>query len=182
MENLAKAIYDHYETYLGDMLGADFYPEKNLQLMGFQDAVEGCLTFGTMGLTLHKKALGSSCEAVITAEEDLDDCAALFVKVLCYIIDRKLPLHKGLTIGGIDKLKPEFFEAHHKTALYFTEPTMFTPAFREIGGECRIYMAIFITPEEEAYIRSHGAEAFEKCLEEEKADVIDLDRKSICGA
>ena len=180
MANLAKEIYDHYETYLGDMLGADFYPEKNLQLMGFQDAVEGCLTFGTMGLSLHKKELGGCCEAVMTAEQDLDLCAEIFVKVLTYVIDRNLPLHKGLTIGGIDSLKPEFYEAWHKSALYFTEPTMFTPAFREIGEDCRIYMAIFITPEEEAWIRKQGAESFERILEEKKTDVIDLSRESVC--
>ena len=180
MANLAKAIYDHYETYLGDMLGADFYPEKNLQLMGFQDAVEGCLTFGTMGLSLHKKELGGCCEAVMTTDQDLDLCAEIFVKVLTYVIDRQLPLHKGLTIGGIDSLKPEFYESWHKSALYFTEPTMFTPAFREIGEDCRVYMAIFITPEEEACIRKQGAEAFEQKLEEKKTDVIDLSRESVC--
>ena len=81
MANLAKRIYDHYETYLGDMLGADFYPEKNIQLMGFQDAVEGCLTLGTMGLSLHKKELGGCCEAVMTAEQDLDLCAEIQVLV-----------------------------------------------------------------------------------------------------
>ena len=180
MENLAKAIYDHYAKYLGDMLGADFYPEKNLQLMGFQDAVEGCLTFGTMGLSLHKKELGGCCEAVLTTEQDLDVCAELFVKVLNFVIDRNLPLNKGLTIGGIDRLKPDFYGTYHKSALYFTEPTMFTGAFREIGDSCRIYMAIFISPEEEAFIKKNGAEAFEKRLEEEKTDVIRLDRDSIC--
>ena len=179
MGNLAKDIYDHYEKFLGDMLGADFYPEKNLQLMGFQDAVEGCLTFGTMGLSLHKKELGCCCEAVLTTEEDLDICAEIFVKVLTYLIDHCLPLNKGMTIGGIEGLKPEFFAAHHKSALYFTEPTMFTGAFREVGEDCRIYMAIFITPEEEQYIKTHGAEAFEALLEQQKTDVITLDRDSI---
>ena len=180
MANLAKEIYDHYEKYLGDMLGADFYPDQNLQLMGFQDAVEGCLTFGTMGLSLHKKELGSCCEAVLTTEEDLDTCAEIFVKVLSYIIAHCLPLNKGMTIGGIDGLKPEFYRAYHKSALYFTEPTMFTGGFREIGEDLRIYMAIFITPEEEAYIKAHGAEAFETLLEQAKADVISLRRDSIC--
>ena len=180
MENLAKAIYDHYSKYLGDMLGADFYPEKNLQLMGFQDAVEGCLTFGTMGLSLHKKELGCSCEAVLTAEEDLDVCAEIFVKVLTYLIDRQLPQHKGMTVGGIGALKPDFYQAHRTSALYFTEPTMFTGAVRQVGEDCRIFMALFITPEEEAYIRENGAEAFEKLLEQEHTDVIALDRDSIC--
>ena len=180
MANLAKQIYDHYEKYLGDMLGADFYPEKNLQLMGFQDAVEGCLTFGTMGLSLHKKELGCCCEAVLTTEQELDVCAELFVKVLNFIIDRQLPLNKGMTIGGIQGLKPEFFQTYQKSALYFTEPTMFTGAFREVGDDCRIYMAIFISPEEEAFIKKNGAEAFEKRMEQEKTDVIRLDRDSIC--
>ena len=180
MENLAKAIYDHYAKYLGDMLGADFYPEKNLQLMGFQDAVEGCLTFGTMGLSLHRKELGGCFEAVLTADRDLDDSAALFANVLCHLIDRQLHLHQGMTVGGLAGLRPEFCETWHKSALYFTEPTMFTGAFREIEGECRIYMAIFISPEEEAYIRQHGAQAFEKLLEEKKTDVIDLSRDSVC--
>ena len=180
MENLAKAIYDHYDKFLGEMLGADFYPEINLQLLGFQDAVENCLTFGTMGLSLHKKELGSCCEAVLTVDEDLDESASAFVKVLTYLIGKRLPLGKGMTIGGIDRLKPAFFKQHHKSALYFTEPTMFTGAFREIEDQCRIYMAIFITPEEEDFIRRNGAEKFEHLLEEKKTDVIDLDRESIC--
>ena len=182
MANLAKEIYDHYEKYLGDMLGADFYPEKNIQLMGFQDAVEGCLTFATMGLNLHKKELGCCCEAVLTVEDDLDASAAIFIKVLHYILAKQLPVSKGLTIGGIDSLDPAFFEAHHKSALYFTEPTMFTGAFRQVGEDLRIYMALFITPEEETLIRSRGAEAFEKLLEEQKADVISLDRAAVLPA
>ena len=179
MDNLAKAIYEHYEKYLGEMLGADFYPEQNIQLMGYQDAVENCLTFATMGLSLHKQELGSCCEAVLTVEEDLDASADIFMKVLSFIIDRHLPLNKGMTIGGIDGLNPGFYEAHHKSALYFTEPTMFTGAFREIGDQCRIYMAFFISPEEEDYIKKNGAEKFEALLEQKKTDVIALNRESI---
>ena len=181
MENLGKAIFEHYEKYLGEMLGADSYPDQSIQLMGYQDAVENCLTFATMGLSLHRKEIGSCCEAVLTAEEDFDSCADLFMKVLSYIIAEGLPLSRGMAIGGIDSLNPVFFGKYHKSALYFTEPTMFTGGFRQVNDQCRIYMAFFISPEEEAYLRKNGAEAFEKRLEEGKADIIDLNRPAVCS-
>ena len=180
MENLAKAIFEHYEKYLGEMLGADSYPALSLQLMGYQDAVENCLTFATMGLSLHEQALGCCCEAVLAAEEDYDRCADLFVKVLSFLIAKKLPLGPGMAIGGIDVLAPEFYGQYHKSALYFTEPTLFTGAFRKIDDRCRIFMAFFISPEEEQWLKAHGTEAFEKLLEEKKADIISLTRESIC--
>ena len=180
MENLAKLIFTHYETYLGEMVGADNVPRWNLQLMGYQDPVHSCLTFATMGMSLHKDTLGTCCEAVLTAEDDYDSCARIFTQVLEYILDQGLPLGPGMTIGGIDQLDPQFFNDHGKSALYFTDCTMFNPAFREVDGRCRIYMAFFLSPGEECWLRKHGTEAFEKRLEEQKTDIVSLDRKSAC--
>ena len=180
MSNLAKDIFEHYGKYLGDMLGADSYPKLGIQLMGYQDAVEDCLTFATMGLSLHEKELGSCCEAVLTAGEDLDACADLFIKVLSYMIAGNLPMGPGMTIGGIDKLAPEFYQAHHKSALYFTEATMFTGAFRKIADRCTVYMAFFVSPEEENFLKTKGHQAFEKLLEEQKTDIINLNRQPVC--
>ena len=178
MENLGKAIFEHYEKYLGEMIGADSYPEINLQLMGYQDAVQNCLTFATMGLSLHEESLGCCCEAVLTVDQDLDACAGIFVQALKFILSAGLPMGPGLAINGLPQ---EFVEDHRKTAIYFTEATMFTPGFREVGEKCRIFMAFFITPEEEAYLSKHGPARLEELLEKEKADVIDLDRKSVCA-
>ena len=179
MENLGKAIFEHYEKYLGEMLGADSYPELNLQLMGYQDAVQNCLTFATMGLSLQEKTLDTCCEAVLTTGEDFDACADIFVSALQFILKAGIPMGQGLAINGLPE---DFVKAHHKTAVYFTEATMFTPAFRNVGDQCHMYMAIFLTPEEEEYLHKHGAGKLEELLEAEKADIIDLNRKSVCPA
>ena len=179
MENLGKEIFEHYQKYLGEMIGADSFPDYDLQLMGYQDAIADCLTFATMGLSLHKKELGTCCEAVLTTETDLDACADIFVKVLCYLIDTGLPMGPGLAIGGIDGLNPDFYAAHHKSALYFTETTMFADSFRAVGDSCRIYMAFFISPEEEVLLKEKGMDAFEELLEQNRADIINLDRPSV---
>ena len=180
MENLGKAIFQHYEKFLGEMIGADNNARWNFQLMGYQDPVQNCLTFATMGLSLHAEELGSCCEAVLTAEDEYDSCAWIFTQVLSYLLEHQLPLSRGMAIGGIDQLDPEFYRNHGKSALYFTEATMFNPAFREVDGRCRIYMAFFISPGEEVWLRKHGTEEFEKRLEEQKTDIIKLDRKSAC--
>ena len=180
MENLGKAVFQHYEKYLGEMIGADNHPKWNLQLMGYQDAVENCLTFATMGLSLHEKELGCCCETVLTVDKDYDACAWIYTQVLDYLLANGLPLSPGLSIGGIDNLDPQFFNAHGKSALYFTEATMFNPAFRQVGERCKIYMALFLSPGEECYLQKHGTEAFEKKLEESKLDIVALDRKSAC--
>ena len=180
MENLGKAIFEHYEKYLGEMIGADSHPKWNLQLMGYQDPVQNCLTFATMGLSLHEQELGTCCEAVLTTDRDYDACAWIFTQVLDYILSGGLPLSPGLSIGGIDSLDPQFFAAHGKSALYFTEATMFTPGFGKIADRCRVYMAFFLSPGEECYLRKHGTAEFEKRLEEQKADIVSLDRKSAC--
>ena len=180
MENLGKAIFQHYEKYLGEMIGADNNARWNFQLMGYQDPVHNCLTFATMGLSLRKQELGSCCEAVLTTDGDYDACAWIFTQVLDYLLENQLPVSRGLSIGGIDHLDPQFFNAHGKSALYFTEATMFTPAFRQVEDRCKIYMAFFLSPGEECYLRKYGTEAFEKKLEEQKTDIVALDRKSAC--
>ena len=177
MENLAKAIFEHYEKYLGEMLGADNYPKENIQLMGYQDAVEGCLTFATMGMNLQEKNLGSCCEVVLTTDKDYDGCASMLMAALSFIIANQIPVGPGLAING---LSPAFQMDHNKSAIYFTEATMFTPAFRKIGETCTVYMAFFLTAQEELYLKTHGRARFEAILEEKKADIIDLDRKSVC--
>lgn len=177
MENLAKAIFEHYEKYLGEMIGADNYPRENIQLMGYQDAVQGCLTFATMGLNLHEKALGRACEVVLTTDKDYDSCAAILMEALSFIISRNLPMGPGLAINGL----PEAFQKDHgKSALYFTEATMFNGGFRKIGDSCTVYMAFFLTEKEEKYLQKNGAGKLEALLEEKKADIIDLDRPGTC--
>ena len=180
MENLAKLIYEHYEKFLGEMIGADNYPKWNFQVMGYQDQIHDCVTFATMGLSLHEKELGSCCETVFTTDKDYDACVWLYKQVLDYMLENGIPMDRGLSIGGIDHLDPQFFNAHGKSAMYFTEATMFNPAFRQVDGRCKIYMAFFLSPGEECYLRKHGTEAFEKRLEESKVDIVTLDRKSAC--
>ena len=178
MENLGKAIFEHYEKYLGEMIGADSYPAQNIQLMGYQDQLHNCLTFATMGLSLHEKELGCCCELVLTTDRDFDGCADILMSAVSFILKSGLPVGPGLAVNGL----PEpFQQEHRKAALYVAEATMFTPAFARVGEACRIYMAFFLTPEEEACLHKHGAGKLEQLLEEKKADIIDPDRESVCG-
>ena len=176
MENLGKAIFEHYGKFLGDMVGADSYPDQDLQLMGYLDGLNNCLTFATLGLSLHEKSLGTCCEAVFTTETDLDGCADVFVKALQFILGEGLPMGPGLAINGL----PEAFQqAHGKSALYFTEATQFTPAFQSVDGRCRISMAMLLTPEEEKCLQENGRGELEARLEANRADIMDPDRPSV---
>ena len=177
MENLGKAIFEHYEKYLGEMIGADSYPEQDLQVMGYLDGVHSCLTFATLGLSLHEQELGCLCETVFTTNSDLDACADVFVKALQFILKENLPMGPGLAINGLPE---EFRQDHGKTALYFTEATQFAPAFRLVDQRCTLYMAMLLTAEEEEYLHKNGREKLEALLEANQADTIDPDRPSCC--
>ena len=177
MENLGKAIFEHYGKFLGEMIGADSYPDQDLQVMGYLDGLNSCLTLATLGLSLHEESLGCCCETVFTVNSDLDACADVYVKALQFILQEGLPMGPGLAINGLPE---KFQEAHHKSALYFTEATQFTPAFQTVENRCRIYMALLLTPEEEEYLHQNGRQGLESLLEANQADTIDPDRPSCC--
>ena len=55
MNNMGEMILDHYQKYLGEFIGAESYSDNNhqIQLVGFDRAIEICLLFATIGLSKY---------------------------------------------------------------------------------------------------------------------------------
>ncbi len=89
MNNLGEKILNHYENYLGSFIGADPYADDNyqIQLLGFDKAVENCLLFATFGLSKFTQSANRCCEIIMASDDDYDNCAEIFYEqyFLCSI-------------------------------------------------------------------------------------------------
>ena len=67
MNNLGEMILNHYEKYLGEFIGAETYVDDKyqIQLLGFDKAVENCLLFATFGLSKITETLDERCEIIM---------------------------------------------------------------------------------------------------------------------
>lgn len=181
MNNLGEMILNHYEKYLGEFIGAETYVDDKyqIQLLGFDKAVENCLLFATFGLSKITETLDECCEIIMASDDDYDSCAEIFMNSIFYVLSNNLKFRKGLLIEGADAIVTDFSCKHNKSALYFTEQYIFPDKFTSIEDKCKIYMCFFITEKEAQYIKQYGCEIFEDLLEQKNIDVIDIKRASI---
>lgn len=181
MNNLGETILNHYENYLGNFIGADPYADDNyqIQLLGFDKAVENCLLFATFGLSKFTQLANQCCEIIMASDDDYDNCAEIFMNSIFYVLSNNLKFEKGLLIEGADAIVENFSHKHNKSALYFTEQYIFPTTFTSIEDKCKVYMCFFVSEKETQYIKQYGCEQFEDLLEQKNVDVITLNRPSI---
>ena len=69
MNNMGEMILDHYQKYLGEFIGAEPYSdnEHQIQLLGFDKAIENCVLFATLGLSKYSESINNCCEVIMTA-------------------------------------------------------------------------------------------------------------------
>lgn len=181
MKDLGEKILEHYERFLGNYLDAVKYKNGDsvIQLLGFANVFEGCLTFATFGLSKYHKDINNTCEVILAVDDDPDDCARVFMNSVFYILNNKMNMGRGIMIKGADNIAEGFSAKHQKSALYFTEACIMPEDFSVIGDECRFYTAFFISDKEAEFIEKFGCESFEDLLEEKQCDVMDINRKSV---
>lgn len=178
MNNMGEMLLDHYQKYLGEFIGAEPYSdnEHQIQLLGFDKAIENCLLFATLGLSKYSESINNCCEVIMGADCDYDQCAEIFMNAVFYVLSNKMNFGRGVLIDGIDIIFEDFSKQHNKTAVYFTESYVLPEDFSTVGGKCKVYMGFFISPDEADYVKKYGCEQFEELLEEKETDVIALDR------
>lgn len=181
MNGLGEKILDHYERFLGSYLDAEKYHngESAIQLLGFKNVFEECLTFATFGLSKYREDINNTCEIIMAVDDSFDDCALVFMNSVFYILSNKMNMGRGIMIKGADQIVNGFSAKHGKSALYFTETYIMLDEFSAINDECKFYMAFFISDKEAEYIEKFGCESFEDLLEEKQCDVMDLNRRSV---
>ena len=69
MNNMGEMILDHYQKYLGEFIGAEPYSdnEHQIQLLGFDKAIENSLLFATLGLSKYSESINNCCEVIMAA-------------------------------------------------------------------------------------------------------------------
>ena len=180
MNGLGEEILSHYETYLGEYIGADCYTnqDKQIQLLGYE-VIKDSLLFATLGLSNYADSIGKTMEAVLAVDDDYDSCAEVFMNTIFFAVSNKMNLVRGTVITGADAISDQFSAHHDKSAVYFTDVFLLPDAFGSVDDKCRILMAFFISQKEADFIQQNGFELFEDLLESKDVDVIDLNRASV---
>ena len=181
MNNMGEMILDHYQKYLGEFIGAEPYSdnEHQIQLLGFDKAIENCLLFATLGLSKYSESINNCCEVIMATDSDYDQCAEIFMNAIFYVVSNKMNFGRGVLIDGIDNNFEGLSKQHNKAAVYFTESYVLPENFSIIEGKCKVYMGFLVSQKEVGYVKKYGCEQFEELLEEKNVDVINIDRKSV---
>ena len=181
MKYLAEKLMDHYKYYLGDYIGADLYSDElhEIQLLGFDEAIENCLLFATFGLSKYSEDINNCCEIIMAVDRDYDQCAELLMNSVFYVVSNEMNFGRGILVDGIENINNNFYKQHNKAGIYFTENYIFPNSFVQIEDSCKMYMAFFVSKQEANYIKKYGCEKFEDLLEKKNVDVIEIDRISI---
>lgn len=181
MNNLGELIIDHLKEYLGDFIGVDPYSdnEHQIQLLGFDKAVENCLLFATLGLSKYSESINNCCEVVMATDGDYDKCADIFMNSIFYALANKMNFGRGVLIEGADSVAEGFSKQHNKSAVYFTDVYVLPKEFSMIEDMCKMYMGFFVSKKEADFIKQYGCERFEDLLEQNNIYVIKLNRSSL---
>ena len=181
MNNLGEKILDHYEKYLGSFIGAIPYSDNKyqIQLLGFDRAVENSLLLATLGLSKYSENINNCCEVVMAVDKDYDDCAEVFMNAVFYAVSNRMNFGRGTLIEGANNIIKDFSQKHNKTAVYFTEQYILPDGFTTIEEKCKIYLGFFVSKDEADYIKRYGSEKFEDILEQNNVDVIEINRPSV---
>lgn len=181
--NQGELILEHYDRYLGKFQESKVYRINeslpSIQLLKYNNCVEGCVTYATIGLTHYSESVNNNCEVVMVVDGCHDECAGMLANILFCAAEGRMEIRSGTVIGGIDRLDKEFLAGHKKNALYFSEAYPFPDEFADIDNNVKMYMAFFISQQEYDFIMTNGAEKFEELLENMECDVFATDRESV---
>ena len=159
---------EHFQKYFAKPFDIQVYHDPDgvaLKVATHDRARRGFRVLASMGLAdkLVRNEEADFGEVILYADVPDKEIPRLFVNALFFILGNDIPLATPFSIG-IETMQPAFAKRLGKTALYFTRPADDDEAFTEVHrGETmgRVFQAFFITPEEDAFLESHGPEAFE---------------------
>jgi antitoxin YqcF len=188
-ENWGDCYFVHYERYFrrpGRVRQYSQSPDQpNIQVLEYDKVLPGCRLFASVGLTHYANIVGGYSEVILPVDAGWDQVSEVLANALFYVVQNGMKMERGLVVGGIQNVRPEFARAFGKTALYFTNPFglpegVGTVQYDQQVG--RVYLAIFITQAEHDYLLKGGEEDFESMLESCRVDPYALHRPSCVQA
>lgn len=167
--NLGEGFLDHYERFFpGCMAGrVSFRPSTTdtfLQILVYERVLAGAKVFATLGLSrLADKA--NPYELIAVADSDWDLVPRLLAEVALELVRRYPKMSWGPAITGLERVDPEFVARTGKSAAYVTAAHWFGEEFGAFScGPSRavVWMVVFVTADEFAFIKARGPETFEE--------------------
>jgi len=158
----------HYQHYFGKPFDVQTFHADDgadLRLATYDLRFRKFRIYASAGLSEHADRLRGLAECIILDDEQGKDVPQLFVNNLFFILQHNIPMTGPFTIGGLDKLNPDFADYYNKVALYFTLADGFGPGFDRVeaaGESGLVFQAIFISWPEQDFIHRKGAAAFEE--------------------
>lgn len=169
MAGLWTEIYrQHFERYFHKPFDVQVYhgPDNAALKIATHDwARQGFRVYASLGLAdpLYRDEAETFGEVILFADVADKTVPQLFVNALFFILANEIPLDAPFAIG-FGSMHRDFARRYDKTALYFSQPVedddTFNELEREEGTGC-VRQAYFLTPDEDEFLETHGAAAFE---------------------
>lgn len=182
--NWGEAYFDHYQRCFGNVAAravfAPHSPGPAIQVLAYDNVIQGCRVYASLGLTHYSEEVGSIGEAIVCTNPD-DEWPYILASSLFYLVNSRMQLGWGMIVGGVEIVAPDFVDWYKKPALYFSLPTLFPDYVRRVrqgAAVGKLYLITPITQPERDYFTKHGATEFERLLESSRVDTLELDRPS----
>src|SRR5262245_42818566 len=187
MKSWGDCFSDHFEKFLGPISRRSVFEidnsQPNIQILEYDDAVEGCLVFCSFGLSIYTYHIGGVFyEVFLPVDEGWEYIPKILSGTLFTIVEHKIQFGPGFYLGGLEIIDAEFVEKFGKSALYFTPPYSVPDEFKRVpcnNSLGSVIMGMFISTAENMYLRDEGSDHFETLLEKAEIDPYQLSRKSI---
>ena len=183
--NWGERYIDHYEQWFRAPVTRRIYSQESddhsIQILAYDRVFEGCRLFASLGLTHYADEVGQVAEVYLPVDADWERAPAVFANALFYIVQEAMSIGRGVGIGGVGTLSPDFEREFQKEALYITNPFDLPDGASVIecdGKQGRLYEAFFISKKEYDYFLMYGAEKFEDMIQERALDPYKLARPS----
>ena len=180
----AACYQRHFQHFFGKPFDVHVYRGQGdaaLRLATFDQAYPEFRLYGSLGLADQLPEGRPAAEVILVADDFGPDVPFLLANALFFVLSHDIPLDSRFTIGGVEALRPAFAEFYDKAALYFMRAEGFAEGFTEVecgADEGTVFQAVFVSDEEQDYIRDKGGEAFENKVKAQGADLCRLRRLS----
>jgi hypothetical protein len=177
----ARCYEHHFAQFFNKPFDIHVYhgDDCNLRIATYDQAYPEFRVYASLGLA-DLLPEGHDVGEVITVADDFSaEVPFLFVNALFFVLRQQISLGSRFTVGGIDKLRPDFAEFCDKSAFYFMPAEGFQEGFDTVecgGDEGKVYQAVFVSEEEADYIADKGGKAFEERVKAQEADLCRLRR------
>ena len=184
--HVGEIYLTHFEAALGQVIDRSVFRMRedlpSIQVLEFSPGVPGCRTFVTLGLSNYSGSVGGRIEVIMPVEGRCDNVPRILAESCFAIVQDGIQLRKGVRLGGLRQIAPEFAAVHGKDGVYFTQPFGCPADFERVtcdGGDGRVLLALLITESELEFLEAKGAREFESAMEDAHIDPLVADRVSM---